>query len=688
MKKIADLITLDAFKDSLKIIKSLINQTYLQDVNLILVQEKIKAMSDKDVEDYYEGFVKTELLYSVPYLFSSDIVMIPKNNNSLREYRFLTSNALLLYNAIGILFAKTLYAHTEEIKFGDYNKTYRYAPISYKLLEANNWVITENNRYKKFYNDYKTKIDDLLDVNTVLLKLDIKDYFNTIDHEILIDNMYKYSKPSSLKKFKVSEESREVLRFYFKSLMNKNLGIPQGKNNIASDLLGYLYLLEFDLNVKDICETIAKKYNLNFIGMVRYVDDINIILEFDDDCADDTLKLDAMTEIEQKVSEFLNLKLKLTLNSLKTKRYIIRSEEDKEQVFLEITKNISSPEISNFPAKFKVYNEALNEFTYETANDWKQNEYLIKKVSGEPLKGIYNSNFRNFLFKGRNFKKIKESLNNINFNLITDYAVLFTPLFYNKNKKEDYYFAEEIDKFINNKIKEDLIDKRIINILTHMQIHRLNPKNNMHIEILNKEDIDLLKEKIKQDDYGKYLAVLLNSDLKPTESHHLDLMTIYEKLSFEFNNPDALLEVSRDITQSIYYKLINVVTSLRPKKNGIDSIIQQLKLYVHYYRLSEWDTAFNHFLNVFHEICKYIIGKDKNLKVNEIIKNLYSEKIITLKDETLIRRFFDRRNITVVSHGSQGGVANFKATKKTLEEFEVEIINLMIKIIEKGSLNG
>ena len=139
---------------------------------------------------------------------------------------------------------------------------------------------------------------------------------------------------------------------------------------------------------------------------------------------------------------------------------------------------------------------------------------------------------------------------------------------------------------------------------------------------------------------------------------------------------------------NVYYKLINVITSLKHEKNDTNSIFQQLKLYVHYYRLLEWDTAFNHFLNVFHEICKYIIGKDKNLKVDEIINNLYKEDIITLEDETLIRRFFDRRNITAVSHGSKNGVANFKATKKTLEEFEVEIINLMIKIIEKGSLNG
>lgn len=53
---------------------------------------------------YYKKYIKSELFYSIPYLFSTDNVSIPKNVNGLREYKFFTMMSMILYNAVGLLF--------------------------------------------------------------------------------------------------------------------------------------------------------------------------------------------------------------------------------------------------------------------------------------------------------------------------------------------------------------------------------------------------------------------------------------------------------------------------------------------------------------------------------------------------------------------------------------------------------
>ncbi len=105
-----------------------------------------------------------------------------------------------------------------------------------------------------------------------VLQLDIKKYFPSIDHQILINELSKKIKNkemmSFLEKLIFNSNKQEEVNFYYK---NDNLftpferkrGIPLG--NLTSQFFGNVYLDKFDHHVKE---------NLRIKGYIRYVDDM------------------------------------------------------------------------------------------------------------------------------------------------------------------------------------------------------------------------------------------------------------------------------------------------------------------------------------------------------------------------------------------------------------------------------
>jgi len=120
--------------------------------------------------------------------------------------------------------------------------------------------------------------------NSYCLRLDISQYFKSINHSILYSILKKYIKDKKL---------LSLLRILIFNIYDKKKGIPIG--SLVSQLFANLYLNELDKYIY---------YKLNYTKYARYMDDIIVFTSTKEE-AKKLLKL---------IQEFLYFRLKLKLN--------------------------------------------------------------------------------------------------------------------------------------------------------------------------------------------------------------------------------------------------------------------------------------------------------------------------------------------------------------------------------------
>lgn len=185
MKDICKIITKDIFVDSYIILRDYLKRKGddLQDINLILIAEYFVDLTENQVKKFYDKYIETGLIYSLPEFYASDLVTIPKGVADIREYRFFSSFGLILYNSLGILFSETCSGMLDNLKLQN-RGIYSYAPTKYDQVD-NKWKI--NNKWQQEYDKYKNKIIEKTDNSDVVLSLDVSDFFQTIKHDKLIE---------------------------------------------------------------------------------------------------------------------------------------------------------------------------------------------------------------------------------------------------------------------------------------------------------------------------------------------------------------------------------------------------------------------------------------------------------------------------------------------------------------------
>lgn len=129
-----------------------------------------------------------------------------------------------------------------------------------------------------------------------VLKADIRHYFETVDHDILLKLLSR----------KIADEKillliKTILKNHVTEINNK--GMPLG--NLTSQFFANVYLNELDHYIK---ETLQVKY------YIRYVDDFVILLDSENQ----------LMKYKEQISEFLIEKLRLELHSEKTKIIILK----------------------------------------------------------------------------------------------------------------------------------------------------------------------------------------------------------------------------------------------------------------------------------------------------------------------------------------------------------------------------
>lgn len=684
MSDLAKIVTEERFLNAYKICFDYCKETdNIVDVNFRLIKTHLINLTETQVKSYYEKFIKSELVYGLPELHSCDIVTIPKKSTGVREYRFFSVFSMILYNAIGLTFVDSC---NEVISTLNFNKKsiYPFYPTKFNLnsnskSEKDKWVVKNN--YKNEFNKYQNKIEEIIAPNNGLLQLDLTQYFESIVHEKLIDLLYQYSNKTTLSKNKLDEDSSLVMEFYLEALMCRRFSIPQGRKNFVSDYLGYLYLVPFDMEVEKLCQG----SNLKFKGMIRYVDDITLVFENElEENASEVYR--QLLEIESKIINWFLNNLGLSINSSKTVRKYIVSEEEKQIFIQENKKSISGIELSEPENKRKrkvletkegevikikphvdiVFNkfvEMLKKFKFPDNGEF---NFHISKDDRELMKVIYDNDvFKKYLLKPENTERISEVIKNLEIELTVDYINMLIVLYFLK-KDKDYLFIEILENFFTNNFKSE--DKRHLHIL-----HVLHAQNTYDKGIINKIIKDN-KDVIENDNYGKYLLLLAGVIKQPVNYYELDNNSIFQRIINEHTQKSVYQTGYLFKNKSSYQKVIKLLV-----KDFVDNkaIADQLKHYVLHRRQKKWDLAFNNFHNIFHEICKIKFELSDHASVKNVIEKA---KNLSLNDQLTIDKFYNRRNFNMISHPGQKGIPAEKVNDKDLKYFEEKILEIIVKL--------
>jgi hypothetical protein len=681
MKKISEVINDKLFLNSYEICKKYTDKEYIHDINLKLLKNTFDSLTIKNVKSYYDKFIENELFYSVPYLFATDVIAIPKNINGLREYRFFSTMSMILYNTIGLLFEDICYESISTQKLEKYN-IYRYSPTRfYKDGEK----IKTNNDYAEQYKKFLKKQEDLFDIGDIILKIDISAYFENIQHEKLVKLIRKYGVDSDLAIYDFDDKAEKTLLFYFEALMNQKVGIPQGKDNCASDLLGELYLIPFDMEIQKIC----KKTKLNFKAMIRYVDDIYVILKNTNRTQNSQIYKELST-LEQYISSFMYNELGIKLNNKKTEYEILKDKEKRELFIAENKKKVSNIDKDIEEEKIEVSEivknteELLNIINKYKFNNDETFKFEINKQEREKIKVIFDNSVINYIRKEATKNKFDKVLNSIDIELTIEEMNILIKLFFVKDKKGKSLFMNKLLDFLTQ--KDNICDKRFIHILLLLTTQNYDLKIDKKIMksiISNKEDLIL-------DNYGKYILILsgIYKDEKNIDLIDNITKSIYNHLAWEYNKKTVKYirnYMNENITNYNIFinKLLNMKNnSLNNDSLNIETIIEQLKQYVRNCMSESWDPAFNHFQNVFHELCKNKFKLKDDENINKVVDKLFSFNLIDSREEIILRKFYNRRNFNPVSHGSQNGKGAVKISKEAIKFFSEDILKLAIKICE------
>lgn len=667
MKKISDVITEELFVNAYKICKKYSEKEFITDINLMLLRNAFKSITENNIRMYYRKYIKSELFYSIPYLFSTDNVAIPKNVNGLREYKFFTMMSMILYNAVGLLFVDICNDFLDKVKF-ECKNIFHFSPTKFTYND-NEWK--SQNEYAKQYKSFTDKMNEKIEEGDIVLKIDISNYFDTMKHEKLVNLLKELGLESKLAIYDIDEKARDTLLFYFESLMNKKQGIPQGKVNCVSDLYGLLYLLPLDFNIIDICN----KYNLEYKSMIRYVDDTMIIFKNKNNLKNKEV-FKELSKLEQELSLFLNNELMLRINEKKTEYIIIHNKNDREEFIERNTKKVSNANNTEGDTKNDEIEQKIEKMIkvvekYKFTND-ETFKFEITDKDKEALKIVFDSNVKNYLRKAETKIKIRKILSNIDIELTVSQMNILIAIFFINDKDANIYLDILVNYILNNL---DLKDKRILHIILLMISQGIDFNE---YESFNTY-INQNKDELFKDNYGKYILILKNFIKNDNSINILSDEGIFNQINYEFNRDSKYSRKVLCENKTMYNQLI---LKLVNQENVNESIINQLKWYVYNIRNGNLDSAFNHFHNTFHEICKekYKLGDRDTVK--NIIDKLYKNNIIGNKEDVLIRKFYDRRNFNPVSHPSKNGKASVKISKEILEEFEDGIIEIILKIMD------
>lgn len=622
-----------------------------------------KNLSEKlNPEKFHKDFIKRDSFYYFENKFHLIKYYGVQRAYKIREFHYFSRDLLVLYYALGFYFIELLEKH-----IANTNEIFSKKPLKVFYGGSINFEKPKNSKIY-YYEDYKEFLS-LKEQYTkpeegkikYAISLDIKSFFYSIDHKLLLDVLERKAYPTSKKALEYNEYTKESIEFFLKFLMSDSKGIPVSGQNIFSSFISSIYFSDFD-------EFVVDNYlNTNNFKYIRYVDDFYLIYTVDST----TLITEVRKQIyaiENQIADFLIDNLKLSVSTSKSDRFMINDDQSQLD-FLKST-GFESPFEQEFDYEY---------FYEDTILSLEIKDKKAPEIFDECIKIL--SKIKNQTNELAQIDIDSKESSYLNFILIHKGCLAYSKSEEAKEKVRVSAIFNDFDNldFILMKIKV------ILHLLTTDDIYRKtffvslitsikNPENlTQKVSILDKfiHQIQFLLNEAK----GETKVVLENEYLYYVEESILYLKEIINKNQNQYF--------------SIFYKSLNKSYELNSFKfiypieflyqESCLPLLQQIKQRNVNEKLGFYNVCFNHLLNEFQNFFEMIFfdGKEKDASV---IKSKMTESGFKFNDIKFVAEFFDRRNQNSISHTNKFDIGFWGVGKKEYENYKSKIEKITLDI--------
>jgi len=590
------------------------------------IYRKNNVTVDFDCQKFYDELLKKDILYNHNETFFNIEYLIPKGVYGVRKFNFLSFEMLLLYYSLGFYIFDLIKESYETIELKKEKRenisTYYGGKINFNNPKKS--VLYYQGDYIDFNNKVNNQIENILKKRkkAVVIKLDIQDYFKSIDLEILLKIINEYAVPSNSKRQHFDSSTIEELKNLFLFINKSLIGVPLFSQNILSNFLSYLYLFELD----NFIQNLKNSREEDFI-YCRYVDDFYIIFKRNKGIKNNSIG-DEIFDITTSISEFLHEELGLKINELKTQAIIINDEDDFEK-FIKKEKVISIPEsLKNEKTPIDKLTDIKN-IVEKLKKDYKSTgKVSITAEDSNKLKEIFSTSMKQYLATP-NAKIIVDKMF-LNWypvlTLSSTQALIFLLKNSDQNKLLKDFLTENKEFKLSNPQYLFLLEKYLL--------------SNVHDPVFNREIIE-------SEGCNNYLNLIKKM---------LDESTIINESQDIFIDSDLLFSK--------------------------DTLMQQIKMLTLAEIEGKYNLAFNHLLNIYHYYCftnDPAAGELK--KYNQINVTDFLDSLgISIKLLNFSMQFFDRRNKNNISHPGEELMESWAVNKEEYFRYKIKLNKLLKKI--------
>ncbi len=618
-----------------------------------------------DIESFYNDFIRRDSFYYYNDIFQVLNYYGVQRAYKIREFHYFTWQMLVLYYAVGFYIRELLDKYIV-----NFTSVYLKKPID--VFYGGNLNLAEPKKSKiYYYEDYK----EFLHLKETLtqpeegkikyaISLDIKSFFYTIDHKILLDLIDRKAYSTTKKGLHFNEFTKEAIEFYFKYLVKDSKGIPVSGQNIISSFISSIYFTDFDEFVVD------NFLNTGKFHYIRYVDDFYLIFSEDSTKPISEIRQE-IYDIENEIADFLIKHLKLSVSSSKSDRFQItdieshlnflnatgfespfEQEFDYEELYED---SILSLQIKDKPAP-EIFSECI-----EILKELKLQSDTLPQFEIDAKK----SSYLNFILIHKNclsYSKSAEAkqivrqsgifsdLNNIDFILIKIKVLLHLVTIDEEYRKGFFEFivdALQSGKSLTQKIT--IVDRFI---------HQL--------QFLISESKGATKDELIAE-YNEYINVFIVK-LEPL----IELCTNgYFKILFKALKNEYSL---------ITFDKIYDFNFLSDKK--CIPLVQQIKQRNINEKLGFYNVCFNHLLNEFQNLFEMIMLNGTQVTAKDIRDEMAKDGFTT-SEIKFVTEFFDRRNQNSISHTNEQEIGFWGVGQVEYEEYKKNVEPIIRKVYNK-----
>lgn len=626
-------------------------------------------------DKFYRDYVESDSLYYFKSLFYTQKYFAVQHAYKIREFHFLSLPSLIVYYSIGMYIGELLDKRLREEKsiFKDKGLNCFYGGrIDFENPSVS--TVTYYDDYKKFISLKEKLTNPVSGKIKYVMSLDIKSFFYSIDHDLLLKAVEKLSTPSLRSQLNFTETTKDSIVSILRYFQESTLGLPVGNQNIISSFLSAIYFNSFDRHIS------SKYLNKEEFSYVRYVDDFYLIIEEDSEYSIEHVR-SKLYDIENDISDFLINKLHLVVNSSKCDRYKIEDKESQieflrcsnvESFYIDEAENLEVIEDDNIGE-----NEGLalimdiDNDTYEEIFD--KCLTILKDLKSQSLYLPHLS------------LKIKESayLNNL---------LIHQPCLNYSKSKEGIAKVVEADLFDEiNSIDFFLLKPKVL-----LHLCTVNPTSRSRLftfiteSLMNSQSIipklTLLDRFIHQ---IKYLISTTKQQIRQELEKEFEnfclkvvnhLSILQKTLGYDNSYLRLTLSSLGEEDKSLVFDGIYSCDFLNLEK--CTAITQQIKLRRINERMKNYNVCFNHLLNEFQKLFvqTYFSNEpDKDITANDI-KQEMSKQFFEPDEIDIISDFFERRNQNSISHANDSDIGFWPVTESEYHKIKSDSKPIMRRV--------